>query len=242
MKLNLANIFPLLICSLLSACTSTQISTAIKSANTVIAPNNELTADDVVAGLKEALSKGVAISTALTAQTDGYFKNPEIKIPFPPEIEKIETNLRKVGLDKPVDDFVLSINRAAEEAASEAKPLFLAAIRNMSIDDAWAILKGDDYAATTYLRNATAADLSKEFEPVIMRALATVNATKYYEDMTTQYNKLPFVTKVDTDLAGYVNAKAMDGLFLMVAKEEEKIRKDPVARTTELLKRVFSEQ
>jgi hypothetical protein len=224
------------------ACTSTQISTTMKSAGDILGSKDELTSDEVVAGLKEALVQGAKISTEVTSKTDGYFKNPEIKIPFPPEIEKIETNLRKVGLNKPVDDFILSINRAAEKAAIEAKPLFISAITNMTIEDAWGILKGDDTAATSYLRNATETELQKKFEPIIDDALNSVSATKYYEDMSTQYNRLPLVTKVETDLTAYVSDKAMDGLFLMLAKEEEKIREDPLARTTDLLKRVFSQQ
>ena len=224
------------------ACTSTQLSTAMKSAGDILGSTDGLSSEEVVAGLKEALVQGAKISTDITSQTDGYFKNPAIRSPFPPEIEKIETNLRKVGLNKPVDDFILSINRAAEKAAIEAKPLFINAITNMTIEDAWGILKGDSHAATTYLRNATETDLHKKFEPIIDDALNSVNATKYYEDMSTQYNRLPFVTKVETDLTVYVSDKAMDGLFLMLAKEEEKIREDPLARTTDLLKRVFSEQ
>jgi hypothetical protein len=198
--------------------------------------------NDVAAGLKEALVKGAETSTATTSQLDGYFKNPTIKIPFPPEIEEMEKKLRQIGINKPVDDFILSINRAAEKAAGEAKPVLVNAITSMTIDDAWGILKGDDHAATEYLRRTTSTEIENKFEPIIANALNTVNATKYYEELSTQYNRLPFVTKVETDLTAYVNQKAIDGLFYMVALEEEKIRKDPLARTSELLKRVFNEQ
>jgi hypothetical protein len=223
-----------------SSCTSTQISSAMKSASDYLDEDQQLTTTDVVAGLKEALVKGAQYSTASASKTDGYLKNVEIKIPFPPEIEKIETTLRGLGLNKPVDDFIMSINRAAEQAANEAKPLFVNAIMSMTIEDAWGILKGDNHAATAYLRKTTSAQLEVKFEPIISNALNKVNATKYYKDMSTQYNRIPFVTKVETDLPKYVNQKAIDGLFILVAKEEEKIRKDPLARTTELLKRVFS--
>jgi hypothetical protein len=222
-----------------TACTSTQFSSAMKTAGDILLEDQALTTVEVVSGLKEALVKGAEISTGSASKTDGYLKNIEIKIPFPPEIENIETKLRQVGLDKPVDDFIVSINRAAEQAAKEAKPLFVDAIMNMTIEDAWSILKGDNHAATTYLRRATSSQLEAKFEPIIDNALQTVNATKYYEDMTTLYNRLPFVEKVETDLINYVNQRAIDGLFLLVAKEEEKIREDPLARTTELLKRVF---
>ena len=226
----------------LSSCTSTQISSAMKTANDYMGDEQQLTTGDVVAGLKEALVKGAEYSTASASKTDGYLKNLEIKIPFPPEIEKIESTLRNVGLNKPVDDFIMSINRAAEQAANEAKPLFVNAIMSMTIDDAWGILKGDNHAATAYLQRTTSSQLEVKFSPIIDRALNTVNATKYYKDMSTQYNRIPFVTKVETDLTKYVTQRAIDGLFILVAKEEEKIRKDPLARTTELLQRVFSDQ
>ena len=226
----------------LSACTSTQISSAMKSTSDYMKEDQALSTNDVISGLKEALVKGAEYSTASASKTDGYLKNLEIKIPFPPEIEKIETTLRNVGLNKPVDDFIVSINRAAEQAANEAKPLFVSAITSMTIGDAWGILKGDNHAATAYLRKTTGAQLEVKFEPIIDNALNKVNATKYYEDMSTQYNRIPFVTKVETDLTKYVSQKAIDGLFVLVAKEEEKIRKDPLARTTELLQRVFADQ
>ena len=226
----------------MSACTSTQISSALKTTSDYMKEDQALSTGDVIAGLKEALVKGAEYSTASASKTDGYLKNLEIKIPFPPEIEKIETTLRNVGLNKPVDDFIMSINRAAEQAANEAKPLFVSAITSMTIEDAWGILKGDNHAATTYLRKTTSSQLAVKFEPIIDNALNKVNATKYYEDMSAQYNRIPFVTKVETDLTKYVSQKAIDGLFVLVAKEEEKIRKDPLERTTELLKRVFADQ
>ena len=238
-KLSATFIFLVLV---ISGCTSTQLSTAIKSVDDLLGGGDELTSADVVAGLKEALIVGADLSTKASSSVDGYFGNPEIKIPFPPEIEEVELKLRQLGLNKPVDDFVLSINRAAEKAAAEAKPLFVDAITSMSIEDAWGILRGDEHAATDYLRSATSAELENRFRPIINSALESVNATKYYTDITSRYNQLPFVKEVETDLSQYVLGEAIDGLFYLVAREEEKIRKDPVARTTDLLKKVFSEQ
>ena len=162
----------------MSACTSTQISSALKTTSDYMKEDQALSTGDVIAGLKEALVKGAEYSTASASKTDGYLKNLEIKIPFPPEIEKIETTLRNVGLNKPVDDFIMSINRAAEQAANEAKPLFVSAITSMTIEDAWGILKGDNHAATTYLRKTTSSQLAVKFEPIIDNALNKVNATK----------------------------------------------------------------
>lgn len=227
---------------LLQACTSAQISSALKTYEDYQSETIELTNDDVIAGLKEALVIGAENSIATTSAIDGFLQNPKINIPFPPEIQEVEDKLRQLGMSKLVDDFTVSINRAAEKAAGEAMPLFLDAITEMTIEDGWNILKGEQDAATEYLRKTTSPELERRFRPIIDDALASVHATRYYEDITTIYNKIPLVTKVDTDLTNYVMQKALDGLFLMVAQEEAKIRQDPVARTTDLLKRVFSEQ
>ena len=228
--------------AIMISCTSTQISSALKAYDDFTSDDSSLSTSDVVNGLKEALVIGSEKSTQLTSKQDGFFLNPEIKIPFPPEIKEVEVKLRQIGMNKLVDDFHLSINRAAEKASAEAKDLFINAIRNMTVEDAWGILKGEQDAATQYLRRTTSTDLENKFRPVINEALESVNATKYYEEATTIYNKIPLVTKVETDLTGYVTDRALDGLFIMVAKEEAKIRKDPLARTTELLQRVFSQQ
>lgn len=228
----------------LSACTTTQLNTAVKAVSGALdgSASNELTTTEVVNGLKEALVKGAEFSSATASKTDGYFKNPELKIPFPPEIQKVETKLRQIGLNKPVDDFVLSMNRAAEKAAAESTPIFVNAIKSMTIQDAWGILKGEQDAATQYLKRTTGDQLKAKFEPIIGNALETVKATKYYSDVTTAYNKIPFVEPVETDLTAYVNNLAIEGLFKLVAEEELKIRKDPIARTTDLLKKVFGYQ
>ena len=138
-----------------------------------------------------------------------------------------------------VDEAILSINRAAEDAGKEAKPIFVSAIKNMSIKDAVNIVKGDNNAATMYLKQTSSGELNTKFQPVIKASLDKVNATRYWEDLIKAYNRIPMVQKMNPNLTQYVTGKAIDGLFLMVAKEELKIRKDPKAQTTALLKKVF---
>jgi len=225
----------------LTACTTAQINQTIGDVNKAIGGTAEqpLTAAEVGNGLKEALINGISKGSDLTSQLDGYFKNPEIKIPFPPEVTKVENTLRDIGLGSEVDKFVLTLNRGAEDAAKEAKPIFITAIKSMTIEDAWAILKGQDNAATEYLRKTTSGQLREKFKPVIQNSLNKVNATKYYGDLVNRYNKIPLVDKVNPNLDDYATDRAIEGLFIMIAKEEKNIRVDPIARTTELLKRVF---
>ncbi len=223
------------------ACTSAQINQTLSDINKSMG-SESLTTAEVGEGLKEALIKGISNGADLASAVDGYFKNPEIKIPFPPEVQKVEQKLRQVGLGSEVDKFVMTLNRGAEDAAKEAKPIFIAAIRQLTIQDAWSILNGADNAATDYLKRTTSALLKEKFKPVIANSLQKVNATKYYGDIVTAYNKLPFTEDVNPNLDDYATDKAIDGLFLMIAREEKTIREDPVARTTELLKKVFGAQ
>ena len=199
-----------------------------------------MSTDEVAAGLKEALTNGASNGADLVSQLDGYYKNPEIKIPFPPEVKQVETRLRQIGLGSEVDKFVESLNRGAEDAAKEAKPIFVSAIKELTIEDAWSILRGEEDAATQYLNRTTSPLLMEKFQPIIQRSLEKVNATKYYSDLVTTYNKIPFVQTVNPNLDEYATEKAIHGLFVMIAKEEKKIREDPVARTSDLLKKVFS--
>ncbi|HKZ39076.1 MAG TPA: DUF4197 domain-containing protein [Chryseolinea sp.] len=208
----------------------------------VIGGSESLSSDEVAQGLKEALTKGVSKGSDLVSQVDGYFKNPEIKIPFPPEVKQVESRLRQIGLGDEVDRFVLTLNRGAEDAAKEAKPIFIEAVRGMTIQDAWAILKGEQDAATQYLKSSTSSLLKEKFKPIIQNSLSKVNATKYYSDLVNSYNKIPLVQKVNPDLDEYATDKAIEGLFIMIAKEEKNIRANPMARTTELLKKVFGAQ
>jgi hypothetical protein len=227
---------------LLSACTTAQVSQTLNEVNKALGSEQAPTTSEVGEGLKEALIKGISNGSDLASQLDGYFKNPRIKIPFPPDVKKVEDKLRQIGLGNEVDRFVMTLNRGAEDAAKEAKPIFVTAIRSMTIQDAWAILRGNESAATDYLKRVTSDQLREKFKPVIANSLSKVNATKYYGDLVGTYNKIPFVQKVNPDLNDYATTKAMDGLFLLIADEERKIRKDPVARTTELLKKVFGAQ
>ena len=198
--------------------------------------------EEVAQGLKEALTNGVSKGSDLVSQVDGYFKNPAIKIPFPPEVKQVETSLRQLGLGNEVDRFVLTLNRGAEDAAKEAKPIFVEAVKQMTIQDAWAILKGEKDAATQYLKSSTSTLLKEKFKPIIQASLNKVNATKYYGDLVGTYNRIPLVQKVNPDLDEYATDKAIEGLFVMIAKEEKNIRENPLARTSELLKKVFGSQ
>jgi len=224
---------------ILGACTTAQINQAIGDVNDALGTDTPLTTAEVTEGLKEALIKGITSGSDQASQLDGYFRNPSIKIPFPPEVKKVEDKLRQIGLGNEVDKFVMTLNRGAEDAAKEAKPIFISAIRSMTIQDAWAILNGADNAATEYLKRTTSVQLREKFSPVIDNSLNKVNATKYYGDIVNTYNRIPLVEKVNPDLTDYATTKAMDGLFLLIADEEKKIREDPVARTTDLLKKVF---
>lgn len=201
--------------------------------------NTGFTEKEAVDGIKEALVKGIGESVNLVSVLNGYFGNPEIKIPFPEDARAVESKLRAMGMGKQVDDAILSINRAAEDAATEAKPIFVNAITGMSIGDAIGIVKGEDNAATAYLRKTTSEELRTKFQPVIRNSLDKVQATRYWSDLINTYNKIPFVHEVNPDLSAYAASKAIDGLFIMIAKEEKKIRKDPLARTSDLLKKVF---
>jgi len=217
------------------ACTTAQINQTLGG----LSKSTPLTTAEVAEGLKEALINGISSGSDQASQLDGFFKNPQIKIPFPPDVKKVEDRLRQIGLGSEVDKFILSLNRGAEDAAKEAKPIFITAIKAMTIQDAWGILRGDENAATEYLRRTTSGQLYEKFEPVIANSLNKVNATKYYGDLVSTYNKIPLVDKVNPDLNDYATNKAMDGLFLLIAGEEKKIREDPVARTSDLLKKVF---
>lgn len=201
---------------------------------------DSLSTNEIIAGLKEALTTGTNRGVQKLSVADGFFKDAVIKVLMPEEAKKVESTLRKFGLGKQVDDAILSMNRAAEDAAKDAAPIFLNAIKGMSIQDAWGILKGGDSSATTYLRERTTASLTEAFRPVIENSLTKMNATKHWNTVFSSYNKFS-KDKVNTDLTAYVTEKALFGIFYQVAKEEMKIRKDPVARTTDILKKVFGQ-
>ena len=218
------------------ACTSAQINQTLGDINKSMGTETPLSTAEVADGLKEALIKGISTGSDLASAVDGYFKNPEIKIPFPPEVQKVEDKLHQIGLGNQVDKFVMTLNRGAEDAAKEAKPIFIEAIRQMTIQDAWSILKGNDDAATQYLKRTTSGLLKAKFKPVINNSLQKVEATRYYSDIVNTYNKIPLTEDVNPNLDDYATDKAIEGLFVMIAKEEKNIRENPLARTTDLLK------
>jgi hypothetical protein len=199
-----------------------------------------LSSDDIVAGLKEALSRGTTKSSDKLSAVDGFFKDAAVKILLPPEAAKVEKTLRAAGLGAQVDEAILSLNRAAEDAAKSAAPIFLNAIKGMSVGDGVGILKGPDTAATSYLRKSTSVQLTASFRPVIDTSLQKTGATKYWKAIFDTYNKLPTTfNKVNSDLPSYATAKALDGVFYYVAQEEKNIRQNPAAQVDDLLKKVF---
>jgi len=200
-----------------------------------------LSEKDAAAGIREALIKGTGEGVKIVSQLNGYLGNPQIKIPFPENARDIETKLRALGFGSQVDEVVTSINRAAEDAAKSAEQVFVSAINGMSINDAINIVKGSNDAATRYLERTTTPELKVKFSPIIKTSLDKVDATRLWADVINQYNQIPFIKKQNPDLVAYVTEKAIAGLFVMVAKEEANIRKDPMARTTELLKKVFGQ-
>jgi hypothetical protein len=197
---------------------------------------------DVVAGLKQALEKGAEHSVDVASVADGFWKNPRLRIPFPPEAEKMKNTLNDIGMSSQVDKFELTMNRAAEAAAKEAVPVFVNAIKGMTVADGFAILRGGDNAATNFLKEKTTPELIAKFQPIVVKATQEVALTSYWTPLAGAYNKTTLFTggqAINPDLDAYVTQKAIDGLFLLVADEELKIRQDPLARTTDLLQRVF---
>jgi len=204
--------------------------------------SSELTLEKTIAGLKEALSVGSGNAVTTVGAVNGYFKNPDIKILMPEKIQDVAEMLRTVGYGKTVDEFVLSMNHAAEQAAPKAKALFIDAIKQMTFEDAKKILNGGDTSATEYLQGKTAKPLAKEFAPIVASSLDQVGATKSYKDMMRAFTELPFASAKSFDLDNYVTEKALGGLFHMVGEEEKKIRTNPQARVTDLLKEVFGKK
>ncbi len=190
-------------------------------------------------GIKEALSQGLAGAVLRLNKEDGFFKDAFYKILIPEDARKIENTLRDIGLGNMVDKAILQINRGAEDAAGYAKPIFANAIKSMTIQDALGLVRNGDTSATHFFREKTTAQLVAAFTPVIKASLDKVNATKYYGDMVNKYNSIPLVKKINPDLTGYVTNKATNALFDLVAKEEQNIRHNFAARTTELLRKVF---
>lgn len=201
-----------------------------------------LTNEEVIAGLKEALTIGIKKGAEMASVTDGFFKNDMIKIPFPPEANDLKDKAIEWGMQAKVDEIILTLNRAAETASQKASPIFVDAITNMSISDGFEILHGSDSAATMYLIKTTTQPLTTAFMPVVKEAIETVELTKYWNPLATKYNQTTKLTgkpEINPDLDKYVTDRAITGLFYLVKQEEKKIRKDPVAQVTDLLKKVF---
>jgi len=210
-----------------------------KVTNSNSGSGSNLSNDDIISGLKEALRVGTDSSTKKLSKLDGFFGDADIKILMPEEAKKMEKTLRSFGMGSLVDKAILSMNRAAEDAANGVGDIFWNAIKGMSITDGLKILRGGDFAATDYLKVNTTKVLTEKFRPVIEASLTKVDATKYWKDVFTAYNKFSS-TPVNTDLNAYVTEKALGGLFYNIGLQEQKIRKDPAAQVTDILKKVFS--
>lgn len=212
----------------------------ISGSNNSGSQGSNLSNSEVVSALRQALEIGTKNAAGRLNITNGFFGNQLIKILMPPEARQIESTLRSLGMGAQVDKAILSMNRAAEDASGKAVPIFVNAITSMSIQDGISILRGGQGAATNFLKNRTTAALTSEFRPVIQNSLNSVGATRYWSDIVNIYNRLPTVrNKMNPDLAGYVTERALNGLFVTIADEENKIRLDPAARVTDLLKKVF---
>lgn len=202
------------------------------------ASGNGLSNEEIINGLKDALRVGTDSSAKRLSKLDGFFGDAAIKVLMPEEARKVENTLRNFGMGTVVDKAILSMNRAAEDAASGVGNIFWDAIKKMSITDGLQILRGSDFAATDYLKSVTTQELTEKFRPVIEASLVKVDATKYWKDMFTTYNRFS-AKQVNTDLTAYVTERALNGLFLKISLEEQKIRKNPAAQVTDILKKVF---
>jgi len=205
-------------------------------------PQTGVTDEQIASGLKEALNQGIDKEVTKLMEPDGFYKDQMVKILLPEDLQKVDKTLRDIGLSSLADQGLLLLNRAASDAVKEAKPIFVEAITTMSFDDAKNILLGGQTAATDYLKQRTASQLYQKFNPQVQQSLHKVKADEVWVEIITRYNQIPFVTKVNPDLTDYVTNKAMDGVFVKVAVEEEKIRTDFTERTSDLLKKVFALQ
>jgi hypothetical protein len=220
------------------------LNAAVKNAGGIYNPSAQTgtpSTIEMISGIRQALELGTDKSVSQLSGLNGFFGNAAVKLLFPPEAQKAENTLRKLGFNKLCDDVILSLNRAAEDAAGKAKPIFVSAIKQMTLQDVTDILLGGSKdAATNYFKRVTTSQLTEQFKPVIHTSLSKVGATRYYSQLATQYNKIPLTfNKLNPDLDGYVTQKAIDGLFYRIALEELSIRSNLSARTTPLLQKVF---
>ena len=199
----------------------------------------DLSKEEVAKGLREALVLGAEKAIQKASAKDGFYTNKAIKIPFPAEAEKMKTTLQKAGMQSQITAFEKSVNSAAELAAKEVFVIFVDAVTTMTIKDAFTILKGKNNAATSYLKKQTNAQLYAKIKPIASKAIQQVEVTKYWTPLMKSYNKIPFTKGVNPDLENYVTQKTIDGLFVLIANQEQEIRNNPAARTSALLKKVF---
>ena len=198
--------------------------------------------NQIANALKEALNQGINQEVKKLTLTDGFYKNSFVKIGLPSELQKVEKGLRAAGLGSLADEGIKALNRTAENAVKEATPIFVDAITQMTISDATSILMGNKNAATLYLEKTTSKSLYNKFNPVIKQSFSKVGADKIWNNLIQQYNQIPMVQKVNPNLTDYVTQQALDGVYKMIEKEELNIRNNAAARTTQLMKNVFSMQ
>jgi hypothetical protein len=194
---------------------------------------------DAASGLRQALTDGTAAAIQLLGKENGYFANPKVKIPLPPALKQVESGLRMMGMKKKADELVLSMNRAAEAAAPEAKQLLVDAVKKMSVQDAKSILTGGDTAATEYFKRTTSAQLTQRFLPIVKKATDRVGLAQQYNNLAGQGSSLGLIKKEDASIENYVTQKALDGLYLMIAEQEKSFRQNPVGAASSIVKKVF---
>jgi hypothetical protein len=204
--------------------------------------SNPISETEISNGLKEALNNGISKQVSLLAAKDGFLKNAAVKITLPGEFKKVDKQLRQMGMEKLADQGLELLNRAAEDAVKEATPIFINAVKEMTFTDAKNILLGNESAASTYLQTNTSTALYAKFNPVIKKSFSKVGADKVWKEIINQYNRIPFVKKINSDLTDYTTKKAMEGVFKMIAVEEKEIRTKLHARNTVVLKKVFELQ
>ncbi len=244
MKASLRQVFLLMALTLLyvSIGHTADIKSIFDSVKKAAGGDSSITNDEMIQGLKEALKVGTQNAVTTVSKVDGYYKNTDIKIPLPEEIESAGKYLRLAGYGSKIDEFEQSMNRAAEQAAPEAKEIFWGAVKEMDIKDAQKLLDGPDNAATNYFKDKTYDQLQKIFKPIVKESMGQVGVTSQFQDINNKLSSIPLASKASVDLDQYVTDKSLAGLFFMLAEEEKKIRRDPAARVSDILKKVFGGQ
>jgi hypothetical protein len=229
-----------LITGLSTASAQIKLPSSIKSLTGGSSSSGTPSALEIGTALKDALTQGTSKSSDKLSAVDGFFGDATVKLLFPPEAKQVESRLRQLGQGPLCDKIILSLNRAAEDAAAQAKPIFIDAIKNMTMDDVQKILLGSDNSATEYFKRTTTAALAAAFKPVIEKSLGKTGATQYYSQGATIYNKIPFVTKVNPDIVDYATQKTIEGMFVKIAAEELNIRTNIGARSNPVMQKVFA--